>query len=149
MVTLRARALALLSVATVLVGCLGCESDPARGGEDEIPQAVLATFRVEGQDFKIWVTRGQTIVELYQVLASRSTKTIPRGPILLGPGEGDHNLPWSWHLSPTATIMTDQVDETCDGTPAQVEESLEAWLAIGVFCPSNTELISVQVGSPS
>jgi hypothetical protein len=139
----------VISAAMIVGGGIGCESDPARGGEGELPNAVVATFRVEAQDFKIWVTRGGTVAELYAVLASSSTKVIPRGPIQIGPGEGNHNSPWSWHLSPSATIMTDQVDETCDGTPEQVENNLQAWLEIGFFCPRNAELISVQVGSPS
>lgn len=137
------------SAALILAGCLGCESDPIRGGEDELPQAVLATFRTEGEVFKVRVTRRSTIVDLYVLRGGGGTKTIIRGPLASGPGEGEHNSPWSWHLRGSETILTDQPDESCNANPTQVETNLAEWLGRGVFCPTTAELIALQVALSS
>lgn len=149
---MEARRLTVLSLTTVgliLSGCLGDGGGPTGGDEEEIPEAVVATFRVEGETFKVWITRGSTIVDLYVLLNGSSTKTVPTGPLLPGPGEGDHNLPWSWHLDPQLTRMETAPGEGCSATPSAVEADLAAWLAGGHYCPGNAVLVSLVAGSPS
>jgi hypothetical protein len=145
----RTRTLWFPLAALILAVCLGCESDPIRGGEDELPQAVLATFRTEGEVFKVRVTRKSTIVDLYVLQGGGGTKTIIRGPLGAGPGEGEHNTPWSWHMRGGETILTDQTDESCDANPSQVETDLAEWLTKEVFCPTAAELIALQIALAS
>jgi hypothetical protein len=138
------------TTALIFAGSLGCQNNPVRGTEDqEIPDAVIATFRTEGEVFNVRVTRQSTIVDLYLLRSGNGSKEIIRGPLRTGSGEGAHNEPWSWHLSESETILTDLPDEGCDGTPSQVEENLAEWLAGGFFCPSAAELIALQTSPHS
>ena len=135
--------LLLLTVVT-LAGCgLG---STASGPEDpeELPAAALATFEVLGETFTVLVEKQQTIADLYALQSGTSDKSIPSGPLLAGPGPEDYNLPWSWHLDPKLTAMTNIVDGSCDaGRPTSVEEDLAAWLAVGRYCPSNADLVTL------
>jgi hypothetical protein len=56
------------------------------------------------------------------------------GPI--APGNGDHNLDWSWHFVPDEWDLVEAAIEVCDGTPDALEADLERWLSeVGQFCP--------------
>lgn len=140
-------------LAVVLVGLLvlsGCFSGPGPSAPDdpEPPTTALATFEVDGETFRVYVESGQTIIALYDLWTGRGNKSIPSGPLLAGAGPQDFNLPWSWHLDPKLTVMTDLVDEDCDaGSPSNVEGDLAAWLATGRYCPSSVRLVAL-VGDP-
>lgn len=53
------------------------------------------------------MTNETTIGAILALEADPSLNTFPNGPILDGPGEADHNLPWSWHLDPELTEMVE------------------------------------------
>jgi len=121
-------------------------SDPLAGG-------VLATFRhtgigVDGQPFDetwhVWVTNAQAIDDLYALQAGTSTRAIPGGQILAGPGVANHNAPWSWHLAPDSIQMADVAAEVCDGRPSIVESLLADYLALGQFCPWSAQLAGLE-----
>ncbi len=134
----------LLGTVLTLAGC-GFGSTPS-GQEDpeELPAAALATFEVLGETFTVLVENGQTVTDLYALQSGASNKSIPSGPLLAGPGPEDYNLPWSWHLDPKLTSMTNIVDGSCDaGRPASIEEDLAAWLAVGRYCPSDANLVAL------
>jgi hypothetical protein len=57
---------------------------------------VLATFDVDGEQFRVWVTNPQTIQQILELEQGKSMANIPNGRILRGPGYQDHNTPWSW-----------------------------------------------------
>lgn len=57
---------------------------------------VLATFDVDGEQFRVWVTNPHTIQQILELEQGKSMANIPNGRILRGPGYQDHNAPWSW-----------------------------------------------------
>ncbi|MCI0438933.1 MAG: hypothetical protein L0177_07345 [Chloroflexi bacterium] len=110
----------------------------------ELEGGVLATFDVEGEQFKVWVTNPDTIE---QVLALQSGAAVgfPNGTLRAGPGEGNHNAPWSWHLDPEATEIVELSIELCDGMPSFIENDLGYWLeTVGRYCPWAATLTDVQ-----
>jgi hypothetical protein len=122
---------------------MGC-GDDAVSPEPDLTGGVLATFQVEGETFSFWATNQNTIRDLLALKAGTSTANIPNGPLRPGPGEGDHNLPWSWHLDPQGTSMAEATIEVCSGLPSFVEEGLQTWLALGQYCPWSAELVELE-----
>ncbi len=118
--------------------------EPAPSGE--LQSGVLATFEVAGEQFRVWVTNPDTVQQILDLSASNSLANIPNGRIMRGPGEGDHNLPWNWHLDAEEIEMAEMSTEVCDGTPSYVEEHLDEFVdTIGRYCPWNARLVSVDV----
>jgi len=106
---------------------------------------VLATFAVGDEQFKVWVTNPDTIEQLFALQAGESQANIPNGQILRGPGRGDHNEPWSWHLDPERIAMAEITIEVCDGTPSFVEDNVDQFVdEVGQYCPWNAELVELQ-----
>ena len=104
----------------------------------------VATFDVQGERFKVWVTNDSTIEEMFAVLNGTSNATIPNGPLLSGPGQADHNSPHDWHLDPEETEMADLTIEVCDGLPSYVDEHTEEFInQVGRYCPWSAELVNV------
>ncbi len=131
---------ALLTTACISLGVVGCGDDGV-GPDPELIGGVLATFQVEGETFQFWSTNPNTIQELLALEAGTSTANIPNGPLLQGPGRGNHNLPWAWHLDPSETEMAEATIEVCSGLPSFVEENLPDWLVLGRYCPWGAELV--------
>jgi hypothetical protein len=120
--------------------------DPFAGG-------VIATFRIQGtgpggtpvdETFRVWVTNSQTISDLFDIQAGVSPTRFPNGRFRSGPGWGDHNLPWSWHLDPEDTQMAEVSMEVCDGRPSVVEQSISDYLKVGRYCPWSARLTSIE-----
>jgi len=118
----------------------------------DLAGGVLATFRMTGtgsdgqsfdETFRVWVTNPTAIGDLFALQAGTSTRSMPNGKLLTGPGRGDHNLPWSWHLDPNDIQLGDIAIEACDGRPSIVEAFLAGYLAVGRFCPSGATLESL------
>jgi len=126
-----------------LLGFPGCD-DGGTAPEDELSGGVVATFDVEGERFHVWVTSLSTIDQLFDLQAGGSMANIPIGPLLPGPGKGDHNLPWSWHMDPSETEMAENTIEVCSGRPSYVEDNLQYWLALGSYCPWAAELVELE-----
>lgn len=106
---------------------------------------VLAEFEVSGETFHLWTDSTVLIDQLRALENGESTASIPNGELLDGPGQGDHNAPWSWHLDPDTTRMADVTIEVCDGRPSFVEEDQDYWLnTVERFCPWNAELVSLE-----
>jgi len=91
------RLLLLASVASTL--CLLVTTRTSTGSVAP-PTAVVATFDVGGEQFRVWVANQQTVQQLRDLAAGESNASIPAGDIHPGPGQAAHNLPWSWHLDP-------------------------------------------------
>lgn len=139
------KAFLALGMAATVVSTSGCESDPAAPDHEELTGGVLATFEVSGDEFRVWTDDETSIQQLLDVEAGRSQATIPNGRLLEGPGRGEHNTPWSWHLDPDDLTMAEMTAEVCDGRPSFVEEDLEYWLnQVGRFCPWNAELVELR-----
>jgi hypothetical protein len=112
-------------------------SESLRGG-------VLATFLVVDEQFRIWVTNAETIGQLFDLQAGRSSASIPAGRIAAGPGQAGHNAPWSWHLDPEQIQMAEVTIEVCDARPSYVEENRDYFLdTLGTYCPWSAQLASL------
>ena len=106
---------------------------------------VLATFEVEGERFKVWVTNPATIQQILDLQAGTSTANIPSGVVHYGPGEGNHNSPWNWHLDPEQIEMADFTIEVCDALPSYVEAHITEFVeVVGQYCPWLAMLVSVE-----
>ena len=56
------------------------------------------------------------------------------GPV--DPGNGGHNMGWSWHFRPGQWELVEISIELCDGRPQDVEDDVGKWIAdVGIFCP--------------
>ena len=131
---------AVFAWSTVLTSA--CGEDPVGA---MLTDGVLATFVVEGDTFKVWITDEQARTDVIAVLNGNSNRTIPDGQINLGPGIVQYNAPWSWHLDAEEIQMVDQADAVCDGTPSEVQANLSEWIDDpGRFCPSGAELIFLE-----
>jgi len=125
----------------LLLGALAACGNGVSGPGDELSGGVLATFDVEGEVLRVWVTNAGTIAQLFDLREGLSVANIPIGPLVAGPGRGDHNSPWSWHLDPAETSMAEATIELCSGLPSFVEADLDVWLNIvGSYCPWSAKL---------
>jgi len=87
------------------------------------------TVRVGTEAFVLRSTNADTIAQLREVVAGRRSG-FPIGP--LRRGDGGFNGPWSWHLDPGETRVTEAATEVCDGTPSYVEQHLADF---PTYCP--------------
>ena len=140
------RSLLVLFLALVLVTALAV---PAGAGNkqpavQELSGGIVATFDVVGERFRVWVTNPQTIQQIRDLQAGRSTANIPIGRIHRGPGAGDHNAPWSWHLDPEDIGMADMTIEVCDARPSYVEENVDEFVdTVLRYCPWSAVLVGI------
>jgi hypothetical protein len=106
---------------------------------------VLATFELNDQHFKVWVTNPQAIEQLLALRDSRSQAKIPNGKILRGSGEANYNAPWNWHLDPQDIEMAEMTTEVCDAEPDYVEANIAEFVdVVGRYCPWSANLVSLQ-----
>lgn len=135
MLMMIARAVCLLSVLGLVFFRSACEQE---GTVDAVePGGYL--FRMHsapGVEFVAMTTDSAVVADLEEQLAlpaDQRTKFII-GPI--APGDGGHNLDWSWHFVPGEWVLTEVAVELCDGSPGLVEADLNYWLhTVGQFCP--------------
>jgi hypothetical protein len=73
---------------------------------------------VAGETFVLRLSDPDTVRLARERLAGRNS-SFPIGP--LRSGDGGFNAPWSWHLDPAQTRMTEIATEVCDGSPSYVE----------------------------
>ena len=134
----------LLAMVPLAISCTASPSPTPNPG-DELKGGVVATFDVVGFNFRVFVTNPNTIEDLFRLQRWESTANIPNGSLRPGPGAGQHNLPWSWHLDPEDVHMAEFTIELCDGTPAFVEENLDHWLeTVGQYCPWSAMLMELE-----
>jgi hypothetical protein len=124
-ITRRGRHVALasiiaLAITTTTVGC--ASSGPA------VPS--VATFEIEGQEFKIELITPELVEHAQQVLAGEEVASIPVGTIVRN--DPSVNKPWSWHIDPATLEFTDFTTEVCDGLPEYVEDGT---LTSDIYCP--------------
>ncbi len=134
------RILAVGLCVTLLAVCGSDVTDP----DSDLRGGILATFDVEGEQFRAWVRNETTIQQLIDLRDGLSEASIPNGPLRAGSGRADHNAPWNWHLDPDLTSMAELTIEVCSGLPSLVEENLEEWLAnVGQYCPWSARLVKL------
>jgi hypothetical protein len=105
---------------------------------------IVATFAVSGEQFNVWVTNPETIAAILRLQAGEQVGNIPNGLIHRGPGAGNHNAPYSWHLDPDEIVMSEATIELCDGRPSYVEAHVDEFVnTIRRYCPWQAELVGV------
>jgi len=104
---------------------------------------VLATFDVVGEQYSVFITNKETILQVFALQRGESQATIPSGRIIRG--SVSYNQPWSWHIDPEDVHMAEMTIELCDGLPSHVEGDLNYWVdTVQRFCPWGAKLIQVQ-----
>jgi hypothetical protein len=91
---------------------------------------------VAGERFVLALTDAETIALARENLRGGNTR-FPIGP--LRSGNGGFNPPWSWHLDPAETRMTEAAIEICDGRPSYVEDHLSEYPS---YCPWGARVVS-------
>jgi hypothetical protein len=122
-----ARALLLLAL-PALAGCSDTERATPPRGEFVVD--------VAGERFVLALTEAETIRLARESLAGRRA-LFPIGP--LREGDGGFNQPWSWHLDPAETRMTEAALEVCDGRPSYVEAHRQDF---PTYCPWGARLVA-------
>lgn len=143
MITTRIAILCLLP--TWLIVLAACGDDGPSEPANPLEGGVLATFSVEGETFKVWTDDPDAIRDLMALQAGASGATIPNAPLSRGPGRGDHNLPYSWHMDPSGLELAEVTIEVCSAVPSFVEENVDEWMeGVGRYCPWSAELTSLE-----
>ncbi len=127
------------------VACAPATTPSPTPSPNPLAGGVLATFDVDGEVFKAWVTNPATIEQIIALRDGKSQANIPNGVIRAGQGQGNHNAPWSWHLDPKEIEIAEITVEVCDGRPTYVEENVDEFVdTIGRYCPWSARLVEVQ-----
>lgn len=108
---------------------------------------LLATFDVNGERFKLWAVKPETIRQLRQLQRGELTDPVPFpvGRVTRGAGFRQHNAPYSWHLDPITVALAEASIELCDATPGYVEDNLDEFVnVVRQFCPWGAKLVSLQ-----
>lgn len=140
----RGRVLAAVAVIAAVLAS-GCGDGGPTAPPEELEGGVLATFRVQSETFRVWTDRPAAIEDLMALEDGESSATIPNAPLRRGPGRGDHNEPWSWHMDPDGLELAGATAEYCDGRPSFVESELDRWMdEVGRYCPWSAELVRLR-----
>ncbi|MFV0432592.1 MAG: hypothetical protein ACK5LO_01215 [Leucobacter sp.] len=117
-----------LVTALALTGC---------GAQAAVPS--VATFEIEGQQFKIELVTPELVQHATQLLDGEEVAAIPVGKIVRG--SSSVNEPWSWHIDPATVEFADFTTEVCDGLPEFVEDGT---LTSDTYCPWLAKVIAVE-----
>lgn len=118
---------------------------PANTSTPQLRGGALATFEVENERFKAWVTNPKTIQDLIDLKQGKSAASIPNGRMLKGSGDANHNAPYNWHLDPQDIQMAESTIEVCDGRPSYVQEHVDEFVdVVKRYCPWGAKLVEVQ-----
>lgn len=101
--------------------------------------AVVVTFQVEDEQYRILLTDADDIAVAQRLLAGEEAPSIPNGLIVRGdPGV---NTGYSWHIDPASVEFADMTIELCDGLPSFVEDGT---LEGDRFCPWGAGVVDIQ-----
>ena len=117
------------------------------GGEQEWPglvNGVLVTIDTAGERWRWWVTNPETAQALEQVWNGNGTLGWFGGPLRAGPGEEDHNAPWSWHVDPQQNVadVIGLLAPEMARYPSDCESRLSYWLSRNAhFIPMDATIV--------
>ncbi len=99
----------------------------------------VATFEIEGQQFRIELVTAELVEHATQLLNGEEVASIPVGRIVRD--SPSVNAPWSWHIDPKTVEFADFTTEVCDGLPEFVEDGT---LTSDTYCPWSAKVIAVE-----
>ena len=110
----------------------GCDSTmPANHEARYLLRACRSSGNAEGELFRVVLRDSVQIAAAERELRDRWGRFVSGR---LEPGDGGFNAPWHWHLHPDSSWVAEYAIEVCDGCPSDVEDQLEGWLNLGIFC---------------
>lgn len=127
---------ALLS-ALMLTAC--SPATPSPSPSPSPGAGVVATFRVNDEQYRILLTDPADIAIARKLLAGEEAPRIPNG-VIVRDGDGGVNTGWGWHIDPESVEFADVTTEVCDGLPSFVEDGT---LTGDRFCPWTAEMIAI------
>lgn len=135
------RAWMLLIPLLLITSCDGSPTAP----DEALRGGVVATFGVSGEQFRVWITNPETIDQVMALRRGASQVSIPNGVLRTGPGQGNHNRPYTWHLDPEEIAMAEVTIELCDGRPSFIEANRDRFIQeVGRYCPWSAQLLQVR-----
>ena len=136
----------LTTLALVALSVAACKgSDDPTDPDNPLAGGIVATFTVEGETFRIWTDNVIAISDILALQTGVGRATIPNSTLRRGPGIGDHNAPYSWHMDPTDLEMAEATIEVCSGLPSFVEANVDEWVdVVGQYCPWSAVLEGVE-----
>ena len=130
----------MLAAALLLISLVAACGSSAP--DSSLSGGILATFEVQGESYRIFITNPSTIDQVLALQAGNGSP-IPNGKLVRG--QVSYNQPWSWHIDSEDISMVDFTVEIYDGLPSHVENDLDYWLdTVGRFAPWQAELTSVE-----
>jgi hypothetical protein len=112
---------------------------PAQTASPSPSGALVATFRVGAEEYRILLTDPADIAIAQRLLAGDdSAPRIPNGLIVRD--ETSVNEGWSWSIDPESLELADMTTEVCDGLPSYVEDGS---LTGDYFCPWSAEIVAL------
>lgn len=90
----------------------------------------------------MWITNTTFIAEAERLL-DEGTSRIPRFDEVIAAQGCDPQ--YAWTVDPEAVEFVDVTRELCAGTPAYVDNNLDAWIdELGDYCPWSAQVIEVE-----
>ena len=116
--------------------------DPGPPSPEDLVDGVLLTVESSGEIWHWWVTNPLTAQQFQEIwLGTRPYFSIG-GVLRAGPGAGNHNAPWSWHVDPFENGVDVVTVPESPHTPSECESQLAFWLATGVtFIPAQAKIV--------
>lgn len=136
------RILIVLSLAMICVACPETRDEVGQPPEFELFQFTMLADATGAQDFVARTHDPQVIADAQ---AQLGLPIAQRTLFIIGPiagGDGGHNTGWDWHFVPNEWSMTEAAIELCDGNPVLVNQMVDFWIDVGMFCPWGARVIA-------
>src|SRR5690349_12736437 len=126
----------LLAAASIAAGLAACGAGNATPTPTVEP--VVVTFEVDGDErFRALIIDPATIDIARRLLAGQDAPGIPTSRIVHSTGV---NTGYTWSLDPADLSFIDETDESCDGSPSDVEDGS---LTGDRYCPSSAVVVAI------
>ncbi len=136
------RSLIVLSLAMICVACPENSDDIGRPPVFALFQFTMLADATGAQNFIARTNDPQVIADAH---AQLELPIAQRTLFIIGPvagGDGGDNTGWDRHFVPNEWNLTEAAIELCDGNPVLVNQAVDYWIGIGLFCPWGARVIA-------